>query len=392
MNQFSNPGEVLAADLTLVSALDASLYASNALMVRAMKTHTLVFKLVIGCASALIIQAPSYAQRTLNAAQLDSLVRLDMNSCSNQSTQLASGKTDPAAIIPASNAQSVTAERITKTLHGIWRGRVLGDDKDIGVDYFWITDTKRNESLVIAQRSGTETVNGPVQGASPPKFSFLMCAHDGYTPSKATPQIHEFVKVSDNIDEAPRIVQRATGLKLRKANPTLSDLWQGLVAMGYFNDERYSAYAGGFFKSFSVKSVANPVGASGISMNWNGEYRGGGSTALKFINGVPVYGVEHAEFTGTRAPGVTPVASVSSKASVAAEAATVSSGGAGDFLVSSPGNGKLWKVEAFSSAAAAAAPTAAKASTALASAQAQAVPIETSYELAFDKVVLGPLQ
>jgi len=89
---------------------------------------------------------------------------------------------------------------------------------------------------------------------------------------------------------------------------------------------------------------------------------------------------------------VTPVASVSSKASVAAEAATVSSGGAGDFLVSSPGNGKLWKVEAFSSAAAAAAPTAAKASTALASAQAQAVPIETSYELAFDKVVLGPLQ
>lgn len=345
-----------------------------------MKKHSLLIKFVIGCAFGLLMHSPSYAQRTLSASQLDSIVRMDLNSCATQSTPLKSGKTDPAAIIPASNAQAVSQDRITRTLHGIWRGRVLGDDKDVGVDYFWITDTKRNESLIIAQRSGTETVTGTVQGANPPKFSFLMCAHDGYFPSKATPQIHEFVKVSDNIDDAPRIIQRATGLKLRKANPTLADLWQGLVAMGYFNDERYVAYAGGFFKSFQIQTVANPVGPASISMNWNGEYRGGGSTALKFQNNVPVFGVEHAEFTGTHAPGVAPTAGAATP-----EAAVASAANAGDFLVASPGNGKLWKVEAFSSAAGASPAAAASPADTVA-------PVETTYDVAFDKVVLGPLQ
>jgi hypothetical protein len=322
-----------------------------------MKKYSLLIKLVICCGIGLLV-SPAYAQRVLTAAQLDAIVRTDMDSCSPQKGPLKSGRTDPASIIPTSNAQEIPQERIARTLNGIWRGRVLGDDKDVGVDYYWITDSKRNEALVIAQRSGTETVSGPVQGATAPKFTFLMCAHEGYFPSKSTPQIHEFTKVSDNIDDAARIVQKSTGLKLHKAHPTLAELWKGLVAMGYFNDERYVAYAGGFFKSFQIQSVPSAIGPASIAINWNGEYRGGGSTSLKFTNGVPVYGVEHALFTGTRITG-------GGREAVSVDGTVASTASSGDYLVSSPGNGQLWKVEAV---------------------------VGAEYELAFDKVVLGPLQ
>jgi len=75
-------------------------------------------------------------------------------------------------------------------------------------------------------------------------------------------------------------------------------------------------------------------------LKWNGQYYGGGGTSLKFTPAVPIRGVEHAQFIGT----------------------TTNSG---DFLVSSPGNGRMWKVEAIRGG---------------------------SYDLAFDQVTLGPLQ
>jgi len=310
-----------------------------------MKKYSLLIKVVICCGFGLML-SPAYAQRTLTAAQLDDIVKIGLDSCAPQSSALKSGRTNPASIIPISNARAVPQERIAKTLHGIWRGRVLGDDKDVGVDYYWIIDTRRSEALAVAQRSGRETVTGPVQGATPPKFSFLMCAHEGYFPSKDTPQIHEFVKVSDDIVDAPRIVQASTGLKLTKEGPTLLDLWQGLVAMGYFDNERFVAYAGGFFKSVKIQPVATAAGPAPVSVIFDGEYRGGGATSLKFTNGVPVYGVEYAQFIGTSLPGE-------------------AKDGAGDYLVASPGNGNLWKVEAL---------------------------VGADYELAFDSVVIGPLQ
>jgi hypothetical protein len=41
---------------------------------------------------------------------------------------------------------------------GFGEGESRGDDKDVGVDYYRITDVKRGEPQIIAKRSGKETV------------------------------------------------------------------------------------------------------------------------------------------------------------------------------------------------------------------------------------------
>jgi len=222
----------------------------------------------------------------------------------------------------------------------MWRGRILGDDKDVRVDYFWIFDTKRSEGLIIAQRTGRQTMARLRPLANAPKLSYLLCAHEGYFPSKDAPQIQEFVKVSDNIDEAPRILYESTGLRLKDARPTLEALWRGLVRTGYFQSLNAVAFAGGFFKPLQIRRVPSEVGPALTSLKWDAEYYGGGQTAIKFTRGEPIKGVEYAQFVGTTTPS-------------------------GDFLVSSPGNGKLWKVEAFAGG---------------------------NYDLGFDSVVLGPLE
>jgi hypothetical protein len=219
----------------------------------------------------------------------------------------------------------------------------LGENKDLIVDYLWIVDTKNNEGLAIALRNGKQTVAVPRDVSTAPKFTFLLCAHEGYTPSRQTPMIHEFVKVSDSIEDAPRILAKATGVKFRRAQPSLSDLWQEIVASKYFNGLPASAFAGTLFKPIQIGSVANAAGPSGLSLQWDAEFRGGGATAVQYMTGVPMNGVEHAEFVGT-------------------------STSSGDYLVASLGNGKIWKVEASSKEAAG-----------------------HSYDLDFDKVVLGPL-
>jgi hypothetical protein len=311
-----------------------------------MKSYSLLIKVVVCCGFGLM-HSPLYAQgRTLTAPQLNTIVKADLGDCSPPATTLKSGRTDAAAIIPTSNAKSFPKDRIAKTLNGLWNGQVLGDDGHVGVDYFWIIDMKRNEGLLLAQRSGKQSVPAPAAAAAAtaPKFTYVMCAHEGFVPSKDTPQVHEFTKVSDDISKAARIVQAATGVATKKARPTLADIWRALIAAKYFTDPRYAdergnAYAGGFFKPMDIEPVASAIGPSLHSIRWDAEYRGGGATSMTFAPEVPVSGVEYAQFVGT----------------------TTSSG---DFLVASPGNGKLWKVEAIKGAA---------------------------YDLAFDKVVLGPL-
>lgn len=321
-----------------------------------MRNYSLRMKLVVCCACGVVcgaiglMNSPSYAQgRVLTRAQLDDIVSTELSSCAatpspaavkSGAAKLQSGKTDPATIIPTRNAKEITVARVAKTLHGMWRGRVLGDDKDVGVDYFWIMDTQRGEGLLIAQRTGKETMAAMQAAGNAPKLTYLMCAHEGYAPSKETPQIHEFVKVSSSLAEAPRILAQSTGLKMRQARPTISEIWQGLVAMRYFEKAPATAFAGGFFKPLTITRNAKAVGPPQIALRWDGEYRGGGSTSLQFTAGVPMKGVEHASFVGTSAT-------------------------AGDFLVSSPGNGELWKVEAFAAG---------------------------NYDLGFDSVVLGPME
>ena len=337
-----------------------------------MKNYSLLIKLVrcalVVCCTVGLMNIPSYGQgrsvtargRSLTAPQLDAIVKPSLTQCAPPSGQLKSGqprtsRIDPATIIPTRNAREFPKARIERTLHGMWRGQVFGDyHKDLRVDYFWIIDTQRNEGLIIAQRTGNETLAGlrPVKKA--PKMTYLMCANEGYTPSsEGGSQIHEFTKVSNSIADAPQVLSKATGLRFKKGQVTLSALWQEIVASGYFKSLPAVAFAGGLFKPMQIELVASPVGPAQLSMSWNSEYYGGGATLLKFAPGVPMRGVEYTQFIGTTAT-------------------------AGDYLVASPGNGKLYKVEA----------------------NAEAIGGESNlyeeyqeyYDLAFDSVAIGPLQ
>jgi hypothetical protein len=227
----------------------------------------------------------------------------------------------------------------------MWKGEVYGDyNKDLRVDYFWIVDTQRNEGLIIAQRTGNHSLDGMRPVAKAPKITYLMCANEGYIPSaEGGSQIHEFTKVANHINDAQQILQKATGLtlnKVRKARPTLTDLWQDIVASGYFKSLPAVAFAGALFKPIQIELVPSAIGPTQVVLRQDGEYYGGGATQLRFTPGVPVRGVEYTQFVGTSAT-------------------------MGDFLVASPGNGNLYKVEAMSGA---------------------------NYDLAFDAVTFGPLQ
>ncbi len=67
------------------------------------------------------------------------------------------GRTQLPSSLPAVR-ESFPRIGLRKHCMGFWQGRVLGDDKDVRVDYYWILDVKRGEALMIAQRSGKETV------------------------------------------------------------------------------------------------------------------------------------------------------------------------------------------------------------------------------------------
>jgi len=311
-----------------------------------MKNYSLVIKLVVCCALVAcctfgLSQSPLYAQgRTLSAKQLDAIVTPNISQCSSSS----GSRVDAASVIPTNNAKEFPRARILRTLHGMWRGQVYGDyNKDLRVDYFWIIDTQRNEGLLIAQRTGNDSMAGLQPVPNAPKISYLMCANEGYIPSsEGGSQLHEFVKVSDSIDDAPRILGKATGLTLKagKAQPNLSDLWQQIVASGYFKSLPAVAFAGALYKPMEIEPVASPIGPAQLSLKLYGEYYGGGATQLKFTPGVPMRGVEYVQFVGTTAT-------------------------AGDFFVASPGNGKSYKVESF---------------------------YEENYDIGFDNVTFGPLQ
>jgi hypothetical protein len=323
-----------------------------------MKNYSLLMKLVccapVVCCTFGLMHSPLYAQgRSLNAAQLDAIVKPSLSQCEPPVGTTKFGRVDPNSIIPTNNIREFPRDRIAKTLHGIWRGQVVGDPNDPkydkhkegNVDYFWIMNTKTNVGVIIAQRGTGKQSTADLKpvaavAANVPKISYLICPHEGYLPAmERGSEIHEFVKVSDSVDDAPRIFAKATGLKFLKAKPTLTDMWQQIVASGYFRSLPAVAFAGALF-NIQLKLVPSTIGPGQVSLGWNTEYYGGGTTWLKFTPGVPMKGFEYGQFVGTTAS-------------------------TGDFLVASPGNGKLWKVEAKSGG---------------------------DYDLAFDSVSVGPLQ
>ena len=329
-----------------------------------MRNYSLLIKLVVCsavvCCSFGLSQSPSYGQgrnkpRTLTVQQIDAIVKPSLSQCTAPTIRTAAGATtnprlDPSSIIPTSNLRDFPQARVVRTMNGMWRGQVIGSPLDAkyektkegNVDYFWIFDMPRREALIIALRNGNNSTAGLGPLPNAPKLSYLICAHEGYIPTvEKGSEIHEFTKVSNTTRDAAEVLTKATGVKFRGgARATLSDLWKQIVASGYFQSLPAVAFAGGFFKPIRIERIPNPVGPPNVQMSWDAEYYGGGTTWIKFTPGVPMRGVEYSTFVGTTAT-------------------------AGDFLVSSPGNGKLAKVEAAAGG---------------------------DYDLAFDNVSLGPLQ
>ena len=249
-----------------------------------------------------------------HAANLTAAVKTDMKACDSG-----------IPIIPQENLQMFSEDRIKSTLHGVWRGKVWGDygkeflDKDgfLNVDYYMIVDTERNEVLVLEQFTSDRSIPEP-RDRKTAGWSYLMCGNENYKPAHPR-QIHDFRKVSDNIFDAPSIVESSTGLKASawansKRSFALSEAWQKLVEGEYFDDLKFPAYAGGFFKQ-QVETLVNKAGQQVFSLHFETELRGGGGTAAEFERGKPIVGWEHAEFVGVSTPD-------------------------GDFLVASAGNGQ----------------------------------------------------
>jgi len=225
-------------------------------------------------------------------------------------------------IVPRQDAKVFDPSRISATLNGVWRGRVLGHyppnlvapDGYLNVNYFMVVDTQQDEVLILEQLSPKRSAPQPQPGA--PAWSFLTCGGQYFPP--APPQVHEFQKVSDNVEDARAILKDATGIDFSNAEPLVSGAWQILVDHGYFNVLRFPAFAGGLWKPFVTGNIQNDVEFPVLNMECQAEFRGGGITAALFQPGVPIRGAEAAQFVGVTIPGK------------------------GDFLVASLGNGLEW--------------------------------------------------
>jgi len=247
-------------------------------------------------------------------------------------------------IVPKESVRMFPQDRISETLNGIWRGKVSGKsdqqflpaDGVPNVDYYMIVDVKRSEVLILHQFSPERSAPKPVSGA--PVWSFLMCGERQYVPPHP-PQIHEFQKVSNNLEDARSILESLTGLRVADRDFVLSATWRKLVEGKYFDDLRFPHYVGSLFKPFEIGSVVNREGVSLFDMKAKAEYRGGGITVPRFESGVPILGSESAQFVGVTT-------------------------GSGDFLVSSFGNGAQYRKEASQGG---------------------------QIDLLFEKVVIGPL-
>ncbi|BDC50516.1 hypothetical protein F183_A28320 [Bryobacterales bacterium F-183] len=309
-----------------------------------MKDYTTAIGTVMLCSFTLIsVGCAGYARgpvprnsfaATLPEAPVSAVISTDLKGCESKTP-----------VVSRSEQRSYPEARIQRTLNGVWRGKVTGEypkdflarDGNLDVDYYMIVDAKRGEALVFEQFSSKRAA--PKAKANAPKWSYLMCGHERYLPAHP-PQVHEFQKVSDNIEDARELLAASTGLTF-KANSdlVLSSAWKQLVDSKYFDSDKSLAYAGGLFKPFRIANVPDEERGSLLEMKIQAEYRGSGMTAAKFEKGVAMRGTEEGKFVGIRTGG-------------------------SDYLVAAAGSGSqlLKQVSQFG-----------------------------SINMAFDKVVIGPL-
>jgi hypothetical protein len=312
-----------------------------------------------------LIGTPSMAQRPTTLTATERVSALDTTlatTCSQKAMATAAPR------VLAHNAQVFSPNRVSRTLNGVWIGKVVGDydpqlltrDGSLNVDYYMIVDTRRGEAFVYEEfgdkRSGADLK--PKAGA--PVWSYTWCARENYQ-SKAPRQVHTFTKVSDNVEDAREVLNNSLGLRLGRGDRVvLSEIWKRLVEEKYFDDPKKSlGYAGALFKPLTMGSVASAAGGSLLELRMVGEYRGIGETAAKFIPGEPIHNVEMAHFLG-----------VSNSRAKVPQGALLSgaTAGSGDFLTSAASIGN-----------------------AMVGPKSDAAVAVFSTQMSFDKVVIGPL-
>jgi hypothetical protein len=265
------------------------------------------------------------------------------------------------------NPQVFSANRLANTLNGVWLGKVSGEydpqlfakDGFLNVDYFMIVDMKHGQAFVYQEFTNRRSGAAFTTSAGAPEWTYTWCAREDYQ-TKSPRQIHSFTKVSDNIDDAKDIIANAFGVNIPKNEKVvIADLWKTLVDRKFFDDPNRSlAYAGALFNPITMGTVASAGGGSLLEFRMVGEYRGAGETAAKFVLGEPIHNVEMGHFLGLTSGTSTK----GKKTTAATETST-------DFLVASVGLGNEAEAP-----------------------KADAVVAVFSTQMAFDKVVIGPLQ
>ncbi|HEX7335379.1 MAG TPA: hypothetical protein VF290_28055 [Pyrinomonadaceae bacterium] len=248
------------------------------------------FVLILG-----LTALPTQAQQGLSATERNNALNADLKAtCAERPPRTQR--------VLAHNGQVFTADRAQKTLHGVWRGRVRGNyenrfkakDGFVNVDYYMIVDSKRGETLVFEQFGDKRSAGGPKQDA--PMWSYVFCARENYRP-RHPPQVHEFHKTSDNLEDARAVIRNSTGISFDTGDLVLSEVWKRLVEAKFFdNPQRSLAYAGGFL-TYKITDVPTE-GGSVLELDMQAEYRGSGQTAARFQPGVPIRGSEKGRFLG----------------------------------------------------------------------------------------------
>src|SRR5688572_12721046 len=204
------------------------------------------------------------------------------------------------------DATVFTPQRIANTMNGVWIGKVSGEydpqlfapDGFLNVDYYMVVDATKGEAFTYQafgnKRSGSYLQAQP--GAS--KWTYVWCANENYK-TKSPRQVHEFVKVSNNIQDAKAAITNSTGVTFAPGELlVLSNVWQKLEDNQFFDNPNHSlAYAGVLFKPITIGNV--PSGSGSLSeLRLVGEYRGSGQTAAKFAPGQAISNVEGGNFLG----------------------------------------------------------------------------------------------
>jgi hypothetical protein len=258
-------------------------------------------------------------------------------------------------------------------VNGIWLGKVSGEydpqllaqDGFLNVDYYMIIDGQRGQAFVYQEFTDRRSGAAFTAKAGAPVWTYVWCARENYQ-TKSPRQVHTFTKVSDNVDDARVLLSNSVGVTIANTeNVVLSDVWKQLVDAKFFDDPNRSlAYAGVLFNPVTMGTVSSSGGGSLLELRMAGEYRGSGETAAKFIPGMPIYNVEMGHFLGVSS-GATLASNSSSTPNSRALATTSTSG---DYLVSSTEFGNQ-----------------------MIGPKPDADVAVFSTQMAFDKVVIGPL-